>query len=154
MNRVRPYTYAHDDAFTSYSHYNLAIAHPLGANFTEYLGRALYRINERWTLEGTLLFAQYGNDIGDENFGRDILKSDNIRRNAPNPDFGNDHLQGNRTELLMLFGRATYMLRHNLFIDADFTYRKESDDRNFINSNSTVIGTSLRWNMPARRYLF
>ncbi len=157
VNRVRPYTYAHENGFTSYSHYNLALAHPLSANFTEYLGRAIYQVNDKWVFECTLMAAQYGNDIGEENYGRDILKDYTSRRQSPgggNLDFGNDHLQGNKTELLILFGRATYMIRHNMFIDIDLTYRKESDSNNQINSSTSVIGMSFRWNMPARRYLF
>ena len=154
LNRVRPYTYAHEDAFTSHSHYNLALAHPLGANFTEFMGRAVYRANDQWTFEGVVMSAAYGNDIGNENFGRDILKNYTIRRNVPNPDFGNDHLQGNQTDLLMLFTRATYMPRHNVFIDLDFTYRTEKDQNNTINESAGIFGLSFRWNMPARKYLF
>jgi len=154
VNRVRPYTYAHDSDFTSYSHYNQALAHPLGANFTEYLGRAVYRLSDRWSFEALVLYAQYGNDIGTENFGRDILKSQQVRRTGPNPDFGNDHLQGNKTELMMLFSRVTFMPKHNLFFDLDFTYRSESDENGFIESDAALFGVSFRWNMPARKYLF
>jgi len=154
VNRVRPYTYAHEDAFTSYSHYNLALAHPLGANFTEYLGRAVYQLSDQWLFDVTALYARYGNDIRDENFGRDILKDYTIRRNVPNPDFGNDHLQGNKVTLLMLFSRVTFMPKHNLFIDLDMTYRGESDQNGIIDANSAILGLSFRWNMPARKYLF
>jgi len=35
LNRVEPYTYGHIDSTRSFSHYNQAIAHPLGAGFTE-----------------------------------------------------------------------------------------------------------------------
>lgn len=157
VNKVRPYMYAHEDGFTSYSHYNLSLAHPFGANFTEYLARANYRLNEKWNFEGMVLKAQYGNDLGNVNFGRDFLKDYTIRRpdgNGGSLDFGNDHLQGNKTDLLMLFGRVTYMFRHNVFIDADLTIRKEEDQNGLINSTSTVTGISFRWNIPARRYLF
>ena len=157
VNRVRPYMYAHQDGFTSYSHYNLSLAHPLGANFTEYLFRASYQINEKWSVEGVGMSAKYGNDIGQVNYGRDILKDYTIRRpdgNGRSLEFGNSHLQGNQTELMVLFGRVTYMLKHNFFIDADLTYRSESDQNGFINTSNSVMGLSFRWNMPARRYLF
>ncbi|MEM0939310.1 MAG: capsule assembly Wzi family protein [Bacteroidota bacterium] len=157
INRVRPYTYAHEDGFTSYSHYNLALAHPIGANFTEYLGRAIYRLNDSWNFTASLIAAQYGNDIGDENYGKDILKDYTVRRqnaNGNNMDYQNEHLQGNKTELLLLFGRATFMLKHNVFIDLDVTFRRESDERGMVDSNSTVVGASFRWNIPARTHLF
>ncbi|GAB4233201.1 MAG: hypothetical protein Tsb0034_06340 [Ekhidna sp.] len=157
INRVRPYMYAHESGFTSYSHYNLALAHPLGANFTEYLVRAQYRMNDKWNFEGSLLLAQYGNDQDGENFGRDILKNYTIRRldaNGRNIDFGNEHLQGNKTELIMFFSRFTYMWKHNLFTDADVTFRKETDTNGLIDYKSVIFGLSLRWNIPTKTYLF
>ena len=154
VNRVRPYTYAHDNQLTSYSHYNLALAHPLGANFSEGLFRGVYQLSDRWLFEMVAIRATYGNDIGSENFGRDILKSDDVRRFGPNPDFGNDHLQGNKTDLLVLFSRTTFMPKHNLFFDLELTYRSESDQNGQIDADSSIFGLSFRWNMPARKYLF
>ncbi|NQZ76216.1 MAG: hypothetical protein HRT61_08910 [Ekhidna sp.] len=157
VNRVRPYMYAHEDGFTSYSHYNLALAHPLGANFTEYIGRFNYRLSDQWNFEGMLLSARYGNDIGAVNYGRDILKDYTERRvdaNGNNLDFGNSQLQGNETSLMMVFLRATYMWRHNLFVDADMTFRSESDQNGLIDSSDSIIGLSLRWNVPSRNFLF
>lgn len=157
INRVRPYMYAHEDGFTSYSHYNLALAHPLGANFTEYIGRAYYRLSDRWNFEGMVMAASYGNDLDNINYGRDILKNYVIRRpngNGGSLQYGNTHLQGNKTDLLMGFFRTTYMWKHNVFIDADFTLRKESDSKGLINSSSTIAGLSFRWNVPSRHYLF
>ena len=34
-NKVRPFTYAYNNSYASYTHYNLPLAHPLGANFQE-----------------------------------------------------------------------------------------------------------------------
>lgn len=157
LNRVRPYTYAHDDGFTNYSHYNLALAHPLGANFTEYLGRATWQMNDRWKLEGVLMVATYGNDIGNQNFGRDILKSQIFRRTdieGNNIDYGNEHLQGNETDLSLAFLRASYMWKHNVFIDAEMTLRSEKDAQGLIDTSSTIFALAFRWNTSARRFLF
>ncbi|MEM9895059.1 MAG: capsule assembly Wzi family protein [Bacteroidota bacterium] len=158
FNKVRPYMYAHEDAFTSYSHYNSALAHPLGANFSEIFARAIYQIGERWTVEGNLLFARYGNDLGNVNYGRDILKDYIIR--VPNEngsgsrEFGNDHLQGNLTTLTMGFGRITYMPRHNLFIDLEGTWRREKDESDRIDLSTSWIGASVRFNVQRNSYLF
>lgn len=157
INKVRPYMYAHEDGFTNYSHYNLSLAHPLGANFTEYLARVVWQSGEKWSFESMLMKANYGNDIGDTNFGRDILKNYTVRRQTTggtNIDFGNSHLQGNKTDLLLIFTRATYMWKHNLFLDVEATFRKESDAMGLIDSSSIISGFSIRWNVPARRYLF
>lgn len=157
LNKVRPYMYAHENGFTSYSHYNLALAHPLGANFTEYLGRVNYQLNEKWNFEGALMLASYGNDIGDVNYGRDILKDYTVRRlgtSGANLDFGNDHLQGNQTDLLLAFFRTSYMWKHNLFVDVEATLRNEQDANGLVDTSSTIFGLSFRWNVPTRKYLF
>lgn len=151
--------YAHEDGFTSYSHYNLSLAHPLGANFTEYMGRARYRMDQRWYFEGMVMSASYGNDIGAINYGRDILKDYTQRVPSPsNPsqslEEGNDHLQGNKTDLMMLYGKVSYMLKHNVFLDVDGTFRKEQDELGRINKSDMMFGVSLRWNIQSSYYFF
>jgi len=42
FNLVRPYTYAHSNPTQAYSNYNQSLAHPLGANFHEFVGRLTY----------------------------------------------------------------------------------------------------------------
>ena len=42
-NRVRPFTYSHGDSVANYTHYNMPLAHPLGANFQEVIGIARYQ---------------------------------------------------------------------------------------------------------------
>ena len=42
-NRVRPYTYSHNDSISNYTHYNQPLAHPLGANFEEFVGILKYQ---------------------------------------------------------------------------------------------------------------
>ena len=56
---VRPYTYAHHNPQQNYAHYNQPLAHPLGANFSEFLVMANYKY-KRWQLDGKLIFAKYG----------------------------------------------------------------------------------------------
>lgn len=45
-NSVRPYAYAAENSYQSYSHYNQALAHPLGANFNEAIGFINYRLKD------------------------------------------------------------------------------------------------------------
>ena len=42
FNLVRPYTYAHSNSTQAYSTFNQSLAHPLGANFHEFVGRLTY----------------------------------------------------------------------------------------------------------------
>jgi hypothetical protein len=42
-NRTRPFTYTHYDSVSNYSNNNMALAHPLGAGFQEYIVIARYQ---------------------------------------------------------------------------------------------------------------
>ena len=155
FNRVRPYTYAHSDGFTSYSHYNQPLAHPLGANFTEWYGRLYYSFSPQLSLNIMGLYTQYGNDIGNGNYGRDILKN-YVERAATDdprsPEYGVKHLQGAKTDLTMIFLRGTFRWKYNLSLDAEVTFRNESSAR--VSHRTTIFGVSIRMNAPSRTYLF
>jgi hypothetical protein len=151
-NQVRPYVYGHETNFTSYSHYNMALAHPLGANFQEILVSANYKPIPKLRIQADLLHAQYGNDIDGLSYGRDILES-YLPSNRPG-DFGNDLLQGDQTTLLMIQGLITYQLYHNMQIDLQGTWRNESSQSLAADFNSSVFALTYRWNFPIRSYLF
>ncbi|HRG54278.1 MAG TPA: hypothetical protein PLL00_15730, partial [Bacteroidia bacterium] len=74
-NSVRPYTYAASNPQQSYTHYNQALAHPLGANFIEAIGRLNYRIRDFFT-EVKLNYIVKGKDSLFTNFGGNVFKSD------------------------------------------------------------------------------
>jgi hypothetical protein len=75
-NRVRPYAYASENAYQSYTHYNQALAHPLGANFYEMVGFINYRLKD-FFLQVKANYAVKGNDSLDNNFGGNVFKADN-----------------------------------------------------------------------------
>ena len=155
VNGVRPYTYAHENGFTSYSHYNLPLAHPLGANFKEIIGKVDFQPFEKWRFQAVVVRSGYGDDLNDQNYGRDILRSNNDRdingNGLSDDDFGNEWLQGEKGTLSMVNLRATYHWKPNVFIDGDFMLRKETGQRE---SRSTIFGVSFRWNFPEQFYLF
>ncbi len=70
-NQVQPYTYAHFDK-QSFTHYNQALAHPYGANFTEWIGRASFYWKD-FTLSYHLSLAHIAQDTGASNVGQDIF---------------------------------------------------------------------------------
>ncbi|MCK6649111.1 MAG: capsule assembly Wzi family protein [Bacteroidia bacterium] len=75
-NNVRPYAYASDNTYQSYTHYNQALAHPLGANFYEAVGFLNYRIKDFFIqLKGN--YAVKGADSLNMNYGGNIFRSDN-----------------------------------------------------------------------------
>jgi len=148
-NSVRPYVYAHESNFTSYSHYNMALAHPLGANFRETLISINYQPISRLTIYGDLLLARYGKDQGGINYGQDILRSYADGRPG---DYGNDMFQGEDTNLTMMQWRATYAIMHNLEVDLGYIFREESSEQSTESTN--IVNATVRWNFPYRSYLF
>ncbi|MFY0605641.1 MAG: hypothetical protein JXR10_02940 [Cyclobacteriaceae bacterium] len=150
LNKVRPYVYGHETNFSSYSHYNQALAHPLGANFREVLLAANYQPLPKLTIFSDVLLAKYGNDTNGLSYGRDILET-YLPSNRPG-DYGNDMFQGVTTDLLMIQVRASYAVMHNMVIDVNFTHRAENDSNSDIQTN--IFGMTYRWNFPYRSYLF
>ncbi len=75
-NSVRPYAYAAENSYQSYTHYNQALAHPLGANFNEAVGFINYRVRD-FFIEIKANYAVKGMDSLANNFGGNIFKSDN-----------------------------------------------------------------------------
>lgn len=74
-NRVRPYSYAGMDNSQAYMHYAQALAHPLGANFTEWVFFANYRLRDFYG-ELRLSSAEQGGYKAGQNYGSDIFMSD------------------------------------------------------------------------------
>lgn len=76
-NNVRPYAYAASNPEQSYTHYNQALAHPLGANFYEAVGFINYRLKD-FFIEVKMNYAVKGADSSSFNFGGNVFKSDNV----------------------------------------------------------------------------
>jgi hypothetical protein len=149
-NFSRPYTYAHETNYTSYSHYKQALAHPLGANFKEFVALAHYQPHPRLRLSAKLITAKYGADTDSTNWGADILKSYNTRE----MDFNNEIGQGVSTDLFYFDFTASYQLRHNLFIEFNQVFRNLKSEIPARNLDNTVSSFSIRLNIPRREHVF
>lgn len=73
INRVRPYTYAHYDSVANYTHYNLPLAHPLGANFQEVVAILKYQPAKKWYVNARIIHYYQGLDTATTNFGSNPL---------------------------------------------------------------------------------
>jgi hypothetical protein len=69
-------------------------------------------------------------------------------------DYGNKVGQGVSNTIAFVDLTASYMLKHNFFIDLRATMRRSSSPVPLYNNNSTITSVSLRWNIPARTYDF
>jgi len=74
FNAVRPYTYSHISSKTNYGHFNQSLAHPLGANFYEWVNFLCVGV-DRWTIEGRYSWASFGSDTEYTNYGHNISDS-------------------------------------------------------------------------------
>lgn len=150
-NIVRPYTYSHNTLYGSYSNYLQPIAHPLGANFKEYIGLARYQPIPRLHLTGKLIYAQVGRDEPGINWGNDILKNNSLGKEN---EYNNVISQGVTNDILLVSLTASWQLAHNMFIDGTIVVRNSKSPVTQYNSNSTVTSLALRWNIPQRFYDF
>lgn len=155
-NLVRPYTYSHNKPFdrplslSSYSNYNLPLAHPLGANFKEVIGNAKYNGIKKLMLEATLAYIKTGRNIDTLNFGQDILLNNSTRVN----DFGNETLQGALNDILFLQFNASYELftNYKLFINGSYRTSKSADVN--YNYDNIYLGGGIMINMNFDKNIF
>lgn len=147
VNIVRPYTYRHNFKYRNFTHYNQALAHPIGANFYEFIGIARYQPIKRLNLTAKLFYTRFGADSTGTNWGKNIFTNQTFQQ-----EFGNKIAQGIETNLIFADFNASYQIRHNMFIDLQATLRQET---NSISTRRNLIGTlSFRWNIPRRLYEF
>lgn len=150
-NSVRPYTYSHYNFNANYSHFKQALAHPAGANFTELVGRARYRVSPKLSLESTLMLLKKGEDIIDSiSLGGDIIKSNNLRPS----DQGHTLGQGVPTNIVLWTSSVHFEISHGLFIDARYLYRKKTSDLPERNQTTGLFEAGIRLNMAWREEVF
>lgn len=138
LNRVRPYTYSHWDPIQNYGHYSQPLAHPLGANFTEFVGFVRYHVG-RLHLSYQLQLATYGADTSNYNFGGNIFKGYNDNRPY---DYGVTVGQGLKTQLMRHEVRVAWMVNpaYNLTINIGGYYRHQTNDTGTRNTSVVYLG--------------
>lgn len=153
VNIMRPYTYSHNTNYANYSSFMQSLTHPLGANYSELVGIARYQPLPRLNLTGKLIMTKIGRDPVDNydiDYGSDILKNNTSREK----DYDNTIAQGIQNDILFGSFTASWMLKHNLFIDGQLILRDSRSDETFYNTKTTISSLSLRWNIAQRQYDF
>ena len=152
-NRARPFIYSHYDSVANYTHYNQPLAHPLGANFKEFIGIAKYQPAPKWLAVAKLIYYQQGRDSSSRSFGSNILLP-----NGPpfrQGDFGYYNGSGWKTNVFYASFLASYELRENLFIELSAVARRQKTTTTPItNANTSVVTFGVRWNMHRRDFDF
>ena len=123
LNVVPPYTYSSRNSVLSYSNYNEPLAHPIGANFYEWVSKIEW-IYKKWYFYYQINIAKYGiNGAGFINVGQNILQSYNTRDKEYNNYIG----QGVPVTLLFSNLQFGYTINrsYNLRIEGQYIYRNE-----------------------------
>jgi hypothetical protein len=156
-NMVRPYTYSHKDGGRNYMHYNQSLAHPLGANFREYLGILRYKATSRLSIYATVMKANQGKDPTSGpmmNFGGDISKSYEERSMNRDGELNQKIGQGIKASTLFTDLRLSYSLAHNLFLDGRYQIRRITSADATVATKSNVFTFAIRYNMAFRQQTF
>jgi len=149
-NLVRPYTYSHNDTVANYSHYNQPLAHPLGANFNEFIGILRYQPANRWNIETKVIYYKQGLDSAGVNFGGNILENYDTRPR----DYGFKIGSGIPANCVNASALVSWEPKENVFLDFSVMYRTYTvhDITATTNTNSTTFTIGLRINMFRRQY--
>lgn len=156
-NVVRPYTFAHKNDFTSYSHFLQPIGHPMGANFYEVATIIRYQPMPKLALTFKGSYTRTGRDqpastatVPPVSMGQDINKSYNLRPE----EYNNKIAQGIDNKIMFGDLQVSYMLKHNFFLDLRQTFRNSSSPDPAFNNNTSYTSFAVRWNIAARNYDF
>ena len=148
-NVARPYIYSHDGQ-SSYTHFAMPLAHPLGANFRENLVGFDYRPLPRLHLDGRLYLIEQGEGIDSTVVGENLNQSSDLR----NKNRGNEIGQGIGCTNTIIQLRAGYELRPNLWLEAEYFSRTKDSERADRSLETTLINVGVRWNVVRRREAF
>jgi hypothetical protein len=150
-NVVRPFTYQHDDTVSNYTHYNQPLAHPLGANFYEFIAIAHYQPSYKWDFQGKVIYYKQGLDSAGQNFGGNIFENYLTRPRDYNFSIGS----GVPATCVNLTGLVSYQWKENLFLELSAMYRNYSVNDptgTYHSSHSTMFTAGVRLNIFRREY--
>jgi len=138
-NRVRPFTYSHGLRIQNYSHFNQALAHPLGANFYETTSFLRYTKGP-YAIEGSFMYAVKGFDSSSgASYGGNIF-TDYLTPRAK--EFDNFIGQGVNTTIIIGGIRAAYLIYPptNLKLEMGVNVRSSTSSVDNVNSTLFTIG--------------
>lgn len=149
-NVVRPYTFMHIKRAQSFVHNNIPVGHPLGSNFKETIVVLRYQLNKNWVVSLSGMHYIKGYDKDNKNYGGDIANKE--YPTAVNI-YGNYIGQGQRADVTFAEAHVSYMLFHNLFIDASYLNRNSNSRLTRYNNKTEVISLGLRYNIGRSNFM-
>lgn len=152
-NSVRPFTYSHRDSVANYTHYNQPLAHPLMANFKEWIGIARYQPAPKWMIQAKAIVYQQGRDSSSISYGSNIFLP-HVPPYRVN-EYGYSIGSGWKTNVMYASLLVSYELKENFFLEVFGSTRKqETKTAPIMSDKSTVVSFGFRWNMHRREFDF
>ena len=148
-NRVRPFTYSHRLEVANYTHYNQLLAHPLGANFQEFIAILHYQPAPRLTVQAKLISYYQGLDSLD---GRNLGSNPFLVYSTRKGDYGYFLGVGRRATYLNALLQLSYEWRENLFIDLAVQQRNYAIEGDKRKNNTSLLTVGIRFNFMRREY--
>jgi hypothetical protein len=148
-NLVRPYTYTAHDSLIGFTHYNQPLAHPLGANFREFIVIGKLQPLPKLYLLAKIFYSQQGLDSAGVNFGSNLFRSYSTRPR----DYGFKIGSGILATTIMGSFSASYEVIPNLFLEGNAAYRKY-DVQDQASKNDFYFTAGIRWNIARRDFEF
>ena len=149
-NLVRPFTYSDKDSIGSFSHYNQPLAHPLGANFREFICIVRAQPIPKLNIIAKLFYIEQGLDSAGFNMGNNILVPYETGRTR---DYGFFIGTGSLAKSLMASITASYEFLPNIYFDVNATIRRFSQE-NLPKFNTNIFSTGIRMNLGRREFEF
>jgi hypothetical protein len=137
FNTARPFTYSQRVSLLNYGNYAESLAHPMGANFREFLTIWNYQ-KGKWGVYAQANFAQYGLNLNGENFGKNINESYNTRQR----ELGYKTAGGLKTNFYYADARLSYLLnpKYNLRIELGGIMRTEKNSLSTDRTSQVTFG--------------
>ncbi len=144
-NYVRPYTYSHKNGTASFANYNLPLAHPLGANFKEYLLRLFYNPTPKLMIQAVVINYQFGDDYSNTStsYGGNVTKDYNNRAS----EYGNEIGQGLLKNITSVNFDINYAIYHNYQLFLQGQYRVDSNNTDDV---TKYFGAGVRVNFQPK----
>ena len=149
-NLVRPYTYTAHDSLIGFTHYNQQLAHPLGANFREFIAIAKAQPLPKLYLLAKIFYNEQGLDSAGVNFGSNVFRSYLTRPR----DYGFKIGSGMLAKTITGSFTASYEAIPNLFIEGNVTYRTFNVQQEQIDKKELIYTLGFRWNIASRNFEF
>ena len=152
FNFVRPFTFTHYDSNSvgSYTHYHQPLAHPLKAGFKEYILNLRYQPIHKLSANLRLMAMKSGEDSLSTNFGYNLNISNQVRAR----EYNNKVAQGATYNTLLVAFDLSYQIRHNIYIDAHYFYRRKDSVVPSRDALNQYFGAGIRINIAAQKLEF